>query len=394
MKRIAIVLALIITISSAAGIYLETRYRNDIQVQRLFSRFSTLANDRILETANSLRQKGTPESLQQAISLYRDAISRDPKNPFRWCDLGLALAESKEIEEARSCYEQAAKLGPNKSETLWKVVDFYQHIGEPQKALRYASHILEIDNAAAGSMFYQYLETGFDFGDTLRFGIPRSKPIAQAYMRYVIRNGNMDKAALCWDWISSLSFVDDQLIAEYLAFLIRIGNPAKAWNTWIGYTHKGTEANLVYNSSFESVPTKSPFDWNISRIAGVEVERDSGIRHEGAWSLKITFDGKENPAYRHVSQNVFLEAGTYHFGGFLRAEGITSDKGIAFRIGSFQTDQVTGSCDWKELEQAFEIREPSLIRVEVFRRASERFANKIAGNVWIDDLTLTKLTKP
>jgi tetratricopeptide (TPR) repeat protein len=392
MKKTVLILCIILILCSVAGILLETRFAKDLRVQRLPARFLTLSDQQTLDAAHDLRDKATPESLREAIVLYREALSRDSENPYRWDDLGRALLDAGRIDEAQRCYRRAVELGPNDIQNLYRVMNFQISIGQPREALRQGSHILEKSPYEMDSVFQEYLQSNLKFPDTLTYGIPAEQPLAQAYMRYVIRDSDSAKVEMCWDWIISHAFADDKLAGEYLNFMIRIGRPEKARDSWSNYLGKSKgsylQTNLLYNPGFESDPLPIPFDWKILKSGGAEATRDSEIRHDGKWSLHIAFDGKENPAYRHVNQYVFLDPGMYLFKGFLRADGITTEQGIGFRIGSSTTEQIIGTTDWKELAQTIEVREPSLLRLEVFRNTSRKIDNKLSGTVWVDDLEL------
>jgi hypothetical protein len=385
MKKIALVLGLILILCSFGAILLETRYRNDIGLQRLFARFSIPADRRGLDAADDLRRRATPEALKQATVLYREALSRDPENPYRWCDLGMALLDCRQIPEARRCYERAALLGPNNIQTLLRVAKFYDEVNEPREFFRYGSRILEKNPEAAKDVFPLY--SRFDFRETLTCGLPQNRVVAESYLRYVMGNNETAKAEQCWSWLAARQLADDGLAGEYLSFLMRSSEPAKARETWVAYTG---DDGLVYNPGFESEPKPSPFDWNISKLDCAEVSRDAAVRHGGKWSLRIEFDGRENVSYRHVAQFIFLDPGKYVLRGFLRTEGITTDKGIGIRTASAATRQLTGTNDWTEVEQAFDLTQPTVDRVEIFRLPSERFANKLAGTAWIDDVSITR----
>jgi hypothetical protein len=129
------------------------------------------------------------------------------------------------------------------------------------------------------------------------------------------------------------------------------------------------------------------------------VERDSEVVHSGSRSLRISFGGEENLNYHNVSQDVILDPGSYRFEAYVRTEGITTDKGIAFHIYDadnparldVRTGQLIRTHDWTQLGVAVPVPKDSRrIRVELMRDASERFDNKIKGTVWIDDVKLTK----
>ncbi len=389
MKPIALALALILTVLSAVIVLTETCYRDDLRVQRRLARYSAVADQRVHDAAEALRDKGTPAALKEAVELYRDVLSRDRENPYRWCDLGRALQDSQNTVEARRCFEEAVRLGPNNIQTLSHVVEFYLAVHQPKEVFRYAARMLDKDPGSRETIFYQYLQKDLDFGDTLRYGIPANQPVAQAYMRALIRNGDSEKAGLGWTWLASKGYADGAIAGEYASFLIRIGDPAGARNAWMAWAGTRGQPNRLYNPGFEAEPLRSPFDWQLSQTRGVETTRDESVHREGKWSLRVEFDGKENVAYGHASQSVYLEAGKYVLRGWVRTEGITTDKGIGLRANGFMTRQLTGTNDWTLLEQEFEMKEPSLVRIEVFRRSSERFANKIAGIAWIDDLSIT-----
>jgi tetratricopeptide (TPR) repeat protein len=402
-KKTAFVLSLILIICSVTGVLLETAFRDDLRIQRLFARFFVLSDQRVLKRADALRKSADPESLKRAVELYREALSRDAANPYRWCDLGQALFESKKTEEARRCYERAIELGPNNVQTLSRVVDFYISVKQPREALRYASRILEKYPQASESVFWRYVESGFDFADTLSYGIPPDKAVAQDYMRYLIRYGDGSKAEQCWRWILEHSFAEATLAGDYSSFLIRRheeGNAFESWAAWIG-ARSGTYlmSNFIYNAGFEDEPCRSPFDWNISGAPNAEASRDMTVRRSGNYSLRIEFDGKENLSYHGVSQITFLKPGSYRFRAYLKTEGITTDQGIELRISQatpsvhldVRTEQVKGSTDWRALEKSFDLRQAGLIRIEVFREPSEKFDNKLAGTVWLDDLELSQL---
>jgi hypothetical protein len=57
-----------------------------------------------------------------------------------------------------------------------------------------------------------------------------------------------------------------------------------------------------------------------------------------------------------------------------------------------QTERMTGSADWKRVDEVFEVSPKTrLIRIQVVRRPSEKFDNQISGTVWIDTVSLTPM---
>ena len=296
MKKIGLIFGLILILCSITGILLETRFRNDLCIQRFGARYFNLSKHRTLDAADGLREKGTPESLQEAIVLYREALSRDSVNPFRWSDLGLALLDAGRIDEARRCYLRAVELGPNNIPTLISAMDFHIRAREPREALRNGLHILEkYPEAASDLIFPKYIESDFDFSDTLNYGIPRIKTIAQAYARYVIKNNDVARAEMCWNWMVYHSLADDKFAGVYLNFLIRAGAPEKAWRAWL-WTISETARALTFKPISYTIPAlnrnrRHPLsigEYRQSRARRQYVTRQFGIREEGLCAFHST----------------------------------------------------------------------------------------------------------
>ena len=87
------------------------------------------------------------------------------------------------------------------------------------------------------------------------------------------------------------------------------------------------------------------------------------------------------------------------FRAAIRARGLTSDQGVGFRIYDAErqsrvdqrTKTVSGTCDWKTLEIKISVpRHSRLLQIPLVRQPSSKFDNKLAGTVWIDDISLVR----
>ena len=134
----------------------------------------------------------------------------------------------------------------------------------------------------------------------------------------------------------------------------------------------------------------------LERVDDVAVALDSNVARSGKHSLKIQFDGQANVDYHHAFQTALVTPGVYRFQGFVRADGITTDQGLGFRISgeglSVTTDQVVRTSDWTRLEQTVRVPDRTeLLTIHVVRQKSLKFDSRIAGTVWIDDVSLTRV---
>lgn len=87
----------------------------------------------------------------RAAHYYRQALQEMPDNPQALTNLGLALIELQEFDEALRCYQKAARLNPNDPIPLEKVAQLSERMGNldlaAQAALRAAELYLKVRDA-------------------------------------------------------------------------------------------------------------------------------------------------------------------------------------------------------------------------------------------------------
>ena len=151
----------------------------------------------------------------------------------------------------------------------------------------------------------------------------------------------------------------------------------------------------------ESGCLQDSLDWKVTDVSGVQVTRDSRIAHSGTTSLRIDFDGTTNVGYQHITQLAVVPPGRYRFSAFVRSDGVTTDEGVGVRILDAEsptrlmagTQKITGTADWTEIDKIFDVPSSSQsLLIQVFREPSSQFANKIGGSVWIDTVSLTRVS--
>jgi hypothetical protein len=303
--------------------------------------------------------------------------------------------------EARQCFSRAAELAPNSPPVLIRVANFHLNAGETRDALRYTSRTLRLTDQYDKVIFglYDRLVNGVE--TVLRDGLPDDRRAATSWFRYLQRQNRVKDAGKAWRWLTSHSLVDDPLAGEYVDFLLANGQQEEAASTWKRYL--GERAgdylgrNLVFNSGFERTPLETKLDWTFRPVSGVDVSRDSTAARSGAFSLRIQFAGSENVDFHHVVQTVVAGPGKYRFCAHLRTIGITTDRGLCFRIfdisksGRFDAriGEVTGTQDWVALEKIIVVPPGTgPLAIQVTRSPSGKFDNKIGGTAWIDDVIL------
>ena len=401
MKTLTFVLGMVLAAYCAAGILSETLWQNNVEADRVLCRFFVCASTPLEWRARQQLAGVRVEDVQEAVAMFRVVLQRDSQDPYRWADLGEAFLEAGQKEEARDCYGQVLALAPRSAPFLLRVANFYFQIGENKKALPITARILTLIPDYDSIIFSEYARLVDHVEDVLRYGLPEDRRAAESWLQFLIQARRLDDAQRTWDWVAGRGYANDALAGEFVEFLIRQGHPDLASSAWVRYlgTRSGDygKSTYLFNGGFESEPAPSPFDWNLARTAGVEVSRDLTSAWSGKYSLRISFTGTQNLDFAAASQLAFVKPGPYRFHAFIRSEGLTTDQGIRFRISDAEAParldvifgQFTGSRPWSAVEHAFVVSpETRLLQVQVIRKPSLKFDNKVGGTAWIDELRL------
>jgi hypothetical protein len=237
--------------------------------------------------------------------------------------------------------------------------------------------------------------------------LPPDTSILVDYLNFQIGKDDIGAAEQVWHRLLELKLPFDLRQAfPYLDALIRhrkLAEVSGAWSLLTNYFPSevypdAADDNLVVNGSFEHEILNGGFDWRVVPTKGASVSLDTENRFDGARSLRIDFDSTENPYYCYVFQYVAVKPETrYHFSGYLRVKGITTDSGPAFEVSDaydtkklfLSADGLVGTSDWSLQEFEFKTQQNTqLLIVRVSRRPSHKLANQIAGTVWVDNVKL------
>jgi tetratricopeptide (TPR) repeat protein len=80
----------------------------------------------------------------RAAAFYRQALEEFPNQPQALVNLGLALIELQEFEEALRCYTKAARVSQDDPLPMEKIAQLYERLGNLDRAAEAASHTAEL----------------------------------------------------------------------------------------------------------------------------------------------------------------------------------------------------------------------------------------------------------
>jgi tetratricopeptide (TPR) repeat protein len=341
-----------------------------------------------------------------AISYYRRAIQLNSRSPYYKLDLAGALEMAGDNGEADKYFQAAQAAYPISAEVSWKYGNFLLRQNRLPEAYAEIHRAVMVDPSLIPLAVSRVWHSDPDihllldqvlpgtpgaYAQTLAFLVDAQDPTAslEVWRRLIAKDPHTE-----WRWAYLLT---DLLVAKE-----KFEEAGTVWRQAVemnpGSTHAYAENSLVYDGGFERDISGGGFGWRQSDVGGADFDFDTEVKHSGARSARLIFDGSKNLAYQDLFQNVPVSPATrYHFQGFLHTDQISTESGMRFEILDPKdqqqldvlTSNETGTLPWT-LEQLDFTTGPQtrLILIRLARRPSQRFDNKLRGSVWVDDLSL------
>lgn len=347
--------------------------------------------------------------MAKAIASFQRATELNPHDASFWLDLAAAYEAAGQTEAAREAFRRAQSVYPISAEVGWKCGNFLLRQGELAAALAEIRRAVETDprlaRLAAGLV---WRATG-DAQRLLTEALPARLDSYLAALELFLGQGQTEAALAAWQRLLALGQpVPLPPTLPLVEALMRADRISQAREVWLqalaasGEDPEGTaRRTLVWNGGFERNPVNGGFGWRILPAPGAQTELDTSVYRSAPRSLRIRFDGTTNVAFQHVSQFVAVEPGRrYRFEAYLRTEGISTDSGVRFWISDprdsrrldILTPNIIGTQPWSLEEAEFTTGpETRLVRITLRRDPTRKLDNKLRGQAWIDDVSLTPL---
>lgn len=343
----------------------------------------------------------------RAVNDFRRAAVADPASGGIWLELAGADESLGRPDRARRAFERALADDPLSPRVAWRYGNFL--LGEKDFGAGYT----ELRRALAGepslteSAISECEQAGASARDIVDRVLP---PEAGSYLTAVdffVSRQKLDAALTVWPRLLALSrpvalrrglpLVNALVAADRLADADRVWRQTLAAADWP--RSSTPDDSLVFNGGFEHPLAGGGFGWREIPADGVTYALDRSVGHSGRQSLEITFAGTANLDFRNLVQSVRVQPGTrYRFSAFLRTEQLSTDSGIRFLLFDVRhpaalamlTPEIVGTHAWEKVSAKFTTgSRTDLLRIALRRLPSQKFDNKLAGRVWVDDVALT-----
>jgi tetratricopeptide (TPR) repeat protein len=341
---------------------------------------------------------------------FRKAIALNPLDTDAWLDLGTAYELDGDARQARAAYLQAKKSYPASADVSWRYGNFLLRQGEQAQAYTELRRAIEADPHRAAAAFSRAYRSNPNIEEILQQLLPAKQSV---YVDVIWEAAGAKQLAVAQTVWAQLLLLHPRLairdVDRLVSVLIQAGDLSGARRVW----DQGTATmnlppllqplgSVLWDPSFESDINGYSFSWAFKPIVqGVSISLDRSEKLSGNQSLRLSFDGKHNPNLEAACVLGIVQPGTtYHFSGWIKTKGITTENGVGFRVRSLDdakmpvlnTHEFHGTNPWTFVDATWTASAIThRVGVCVTRDPSDNPEVRISGTTWIDDVTLVPL---
>ena len=395
-------LSFVLIAYSAMSIFVDAVYRDDLSVEStLCSTLHFCNNDLVLEVARGQLWAAGGDGIEPAVALYEESLRRNPASAARWCDLGDAYARAQDYVRAELAFTTAVELAPHSPPILVRAAGYHFSRDDKASALPLLARILALVRVYDGIVFSYFQRLGATVDEVLEDGMPDNPEAVNAYFEFTIDSSQHDATDAIWEDRRTQPRLSEESACRYIDSLLDRADGARARAVYRQVVGAADEIEeLLPNGGFEQAPLRTRLDWKWQSNDHIEINRSGRAAARGDYGLALKFGGEANIGFNQVRRDLRLEPGQYRFQADFRASDVTTDQGVRFMFVTgadyqrqlAQIANILGSSDWTTVSADVVIPPDSgTIQLRLVRLPSKRFDNKIAGEVFVDNLSLTKL---
>jgi tetratricopeptide (TPR) repeat protein len=346
------------------------------------------------------------KQFREAIDNFRLSLQRDPTRAFTWLALSKAYSGYGDHKWAEYAARKAVTMDRANPKVIWETGMFFLTQGQLQEAAPYLRKYLSLVPSGQEDLYTMLHATGVRPSFLLEQVLPSQYQLHNRYFRFLMAYKQNRDLSEVWERRDSWKPAQAEHLA-YCDFLIedgRLREAADVWTEFIQRNYPGGVArdssNMIFNGDFEYPLQNGGFDWKIGNADGVQIARDKDIKKSGQSSLSARFSGKTNPGIYAAQQVVAVRPKQqYRISGQIKTGRLTTRNGILLEVLgqncptlAVRSEVVTGTHDWMPLELAFTTpADCTLVKIGIKRERSEKFDNKISGDVWLDEFSMTEI---
>lgn len=340
---------------------------------------------------------------------FRAALAIDPKYTDAWLDLGTTLELNGDAAGAKEAFRQAKLSYPASAEVEWRYGNYLLRQGQKVEAYEEFRKSLLADPTRAAAAFTRCYRSDPNVDEILDRVLPSLPAVYVDVIRDAVDSKQFGVALTVWKRLLALRpTLKPRDFDSLAARLLQEGDIEQAYAVWQEGTATmvlpallQTGGGTVWDPSFEAGIEGYAFSWRYQPLAqGVQTTLDPTERLSGMQSLRLSFDGKHNPALEAACIFAPTKPNTkYVLSGWIKTKDLTTEHGVGFHLRPIGGEppgamvvsrELHGTNPWTYVDVPW-MSGPGVTRavVCVSRDPSDNPDVRISGHAWVDDVNLT-----
>jgi hypothetical protein len=344
------------------------------------------------------------------------SLSLDPRSAKTWLELASVYEDEGSLKAAREAFIRARNAYPRSPEVAWRYGNFLLRTGEAQTAVTEIYQAVQEDPKFGLQAFSTLQRLEPDVDSVLNRDLPHIPSVYLDILWGSYDDQRTDVSLKVWKLLFELRKTIPQgqvpegyfqptrqtlfSLVDKLIHNGPISEAPRVWGEVLTFLHipqpNDPPDSLVWDGGFETDITGGGFSWRLPPL-GSMVRYDRNIKHSGARSLRVKFDGRRNVDFHDVCQFILVSPQVeYDFSAWLRTDAITTNNGIFLRLNTPFNDaagaitpQVTDTIPWTRFNIQWKAaNNVHVLQLCVVRLPSQKLDNRISGSVWLDDVAL------
>lgn len=344
----------------------------------------------------------------RAIENYGTALALNPQSSETWLDLATLYESENRPADAINAFLRAKHAYPLSAEVSWRYGNFLLRQGTLTEAYTEIRRAVYVDPLRSAEAFSRCWQVDPNIHAILDDVLPPNRDAYLDVIRELLYTARLDDALVVWDRLVSLhpglQMAEIIALTDALLQHQQFDDAARVWSDALTLSGDlpplDPSSSAVWDGGFETRVRGGGLAWSFSPTPrGVKANVDTAEKHSGHASLRLDFDGKRNVSFDAVCTNAIVRPATrYQFSAWVRAQRLTTDQGIRFRISwtensaynSVETSDVHGNEPWTQVQMPWTSpKDLHQVRICVVRDTSGKVDSQIQGTAWVDDVSLT-----
>jgi hypothetical protein len=333
-----------------------------------------------------------------ALATARHLLAVAPGQGDAFAIIALAADRTK-AQNSGQLLEIAARRAPRVSQVRARLATIRLQAGDLPGALAQLDALLRFEPEQGDRFFPAMASQSADprFAQAMATTLARQPPWRRNFLQVLDKNGPPAAINNVYGNLQRQGGLSASETRRWLDGLIARGRWGDAFSGWFGTLRPAPKRiPAVRNGDFEDEIDGVGFGWRNVVSPGVFTDMEDAAGRDGSRAAHLHFIGRPAPR-GNLRQPLLLAPGHYRLSLLARADDLRSDRGLQWGIRCDRgpwiaaSEPIDGSFDWRAIAAEFEVPAQRCEGqwLELRNPAVKGVAQKVTGDLWIDDVAIT-----